>query len=176
MKRPHLQPVCSEPPNPWQKIACDAVGGLLTLGFGENSDLLLVISSSGRGVFDCNLGSRMARDHKDDSYDPIKLEAIGIGPLSDKFIRMSGLGGGGLPTNTNDGWGANRFTLEWPLESLILTPPGSWVYGILYDKPYEFTKVYEDSEVRSWGFSPTGKTLILATSSDLTIYGRERKE
>ena len=145
------------------------------MGFGKRSDLLLVVSGQGRGVFDCTTGDRIARDHDDDTYDSIALEALGIGPLEDRLIRVSGLDGGGLPTSTDDGWGVGRFVLEWPIESLILTPPGSWgVYGVLYDKPHEFTKVYEDSEVRAWGFSPTGKTLVLATSSDVTIYGRER--
>ncbi len=165
---------CSDPPSPWIRKSANAIGGLVAVGFGEHSDLLLVVSSQGRGVFDCTTGQRVARDGNDDTYDPIGLRALGIGPLDDGFIRVSGLDGGGLPMGTEDGWSAERFVIEWPIETLVLAPPGSWVYGVLYDKPHKFTKVYEDSEIRAWGFSPTGKTLILATSSDVTIYGRER--
>ena len=74
---------------------------------------------------------------------------------------------------TKDGWFAERLVLDWPDESLLLTPPGSWVYGVLHGKPHDFTKVFEDCEIRAWGFSWTGRTLLLATSSDITIYGRE---
>ena len=182
MRRPHLRPVvdmltqarCYDPPSPWMRKNAHAIGGLVAVGFGEHSDLLLVVSSQGRGVFDCTTGQRVARDRSDYSYDPIALEALGIGPLDDRLIRVSGFDGGGLPISTDDGWRAERFVIEWPIESLVLSPPSSWVYGILYDRHHEFTKVYEDSEIRAWGFSPTGRTLVLATSSDVTIYGRER--
>jgi hypothetical protein len=180
MTHPHLKPLvdmvaaapCEEPPLPWRRIAAHAVGGLLAVGFAENSDTLLVVSHQGRGVFDCITGQRVARDREEDGYDPFRLEALGIGPLADKPIRMSGLDGGGLPESTADGWRVERLTLQWPLESLLLTPPGSWIYGVIYGKPHEFTKVFEDSEIRAWGFSPTGRTLLLATSSDMVIYGK----
>ncbi|MCP4155164.1 MAG: hypothetical protein GY757_45990, partial [bacterium] len=166
--------VCSDPPLPWTRIASHGVGGLWAVGFGKGTDFLLVVSSSGRGVFDCCTGEKVARDDDDDAYDDIALEALGIGPLEDELVGMSGLEGGGLPTGTDDGWQVDRFTLEWPIESLVITPPGSSVFGVLYGKTHEFTKVYEDSAIRAWGFSPTGKTFVLATSSDVTIYGRER--
>ena len=64
MKRPHLKPVlemltrarCSAPPLPWRRQSTHAIGGLMAVGFGERSDLLLVVSSQGRGVFDCTTG------------------------------------------------------------------------------------------------------------------------
>ncbi len=182
MRRPHLRPVvtmltrarCSEPPSPWRKKTEHAVGGLVAVGFGDGSDDLLVVSSQGRGVFDCTTGERVARDRGDAAYDSIRLEALGIGPLQDQVIRVSGLDGGGLPAGTDDGWSADRFVIEWPIESLVLTPPGSWIYGVLDGRRHDFTKVFEDSEIRAWGFSPTGKTLLLATSSEVVIYGRKR--
>lgn len=46
------------PPSPWYKVATYAVGGLLGVGYGEATDLLLVISSQGRSVFDCLTGEK----------------------------------------------------------------------------------------------------------------------
>jgi hypothetical protein len=129
-------------------------------------------------VFDCLNGAKIARDAsmperlEDDWEDSIALEAVGIGPLAGQRIRTAGIYGGGLPKFTFDGWTAERLTLDWPHETLLLVPPGSWVYGDAFGKRADFTKVYVDSEIRAWGFSQTGRSLVLGTSSDLTIYSR----
>lgn len=165
-------PVSDVPP-PWKSSGSSGVGGLLSVGFGRGTDLLLVTSSQGRGVFDCFTGQRIARDRSDETTeDSANLEARGIGPLEGQVIRLSGLSGGGLPAGTGDGWAAERLVLEWPEEILVLVPPGSWIFGLAFNKPANFTKLFVGSEVRAWGFSPTGRSLVLATSSDLTIYAR----
>ena len=69
-------------------------------------------------------------------------------------------------------WTVERLILDWPIESLLLVPPDSWIYETRAGRSSEFTKIAEEMEVRAWGFSPTGRSLILATSSDVTIYGR----
>jgi hypothetical protein len=177
VRRIRSMPV-SPPPPPWRRVGNFAVGGLTGVGFGRGTDMLLVVSHQGRGVFDCSKGERIARDPSlpeigaAEWENTIELEALGIGPLDGKAVRMSGLFGGGLPTGTADGWTAERLTLDWPWESLLLVPPGSWVYGDAFGKRVDFTKVNVDSEIRAWGFSPTGKILVLANSSTLTIIGR----
>jgi hypothetical protein len=179
----HLQPTferlvsaaISEVPPPWKLSGCAGVGGLESVGFGRGTDLLLVTSSQGRGVFDCLTGQRVARDRSEETMeDSTNLEAIGIGPLDDQIIRMAGLNGGGLPNGTPDGWTADRLVLQWPEETLVLVPPGSWIYGLAFDKPADFVKVFVGSEVRAWGFSATGRSLILATSGDVTMYARPK--
>jgi hypothetical protein len=161
------------PPAPWRVTAQAAVGGLEAIGFAPSSDLLLVVSSQGRGVFDCLSRQRVGRDRESDGItDVTSLEAQGIGPLSGQRIRLSGLHGGGLPRVSTDGWSVERFALDWPKETCLLVPPGSWAFGDAFGKPAELTKVYVDSEIRAWGFSPTGKSLVLATSSDVTIFAR----
>lgn len=167
-----------EPPSPWRLLAAHAVGGLSDVGFGRGSDLLLVVSSQGRGVFDCLTGTRVARDPSmpevDEKawQDEYELEAQGIGPLGGQAVRTSGLAGGGLTLMTRDRWTVERLILEWPIESLLLVPPNSWIYETRVGRSSEFTKIAEEIEVRAWGFSPTGRSLVLATSSDVTIYGR----
>ena len=177
----HLVPVVrriratsiSDPPSPWRCIGSFSVGGLTDVGFGTRSDLLMVISSMGRGVFDCLTGEKVARDYDDgDWHDTLALEAEGIGPLAEQRIKTAGLHGGGLPMAAGDGWTAEDFVLDWPDHTLLLVPPGSWAYGDGFGKPANYTKVAVESELRAWGFSPTGRCLILATSSDLTCWNR----
>jgi hypothetical protein len=149
------------------------VGGLTDVGFGLHSDLLFVVSSQGRGVFDCLTGAKVSRDafvptdDEPDWFSTSELSAEGIGPLAGQVIRTAGLHGGGLPLLTRDGWSAERLALDWPDETLLLCQP--WKHGY---KPGEFVKVGVDSVVRAWGFSPTGRSLVLATSSDVTIWSR----
>jgi hypothetical protein len=98
------------------------VGGLTEVGFGDDSDLLLIVSSQGRGVVDCRTGERVARDRADpdDSwYDERRLLAEGIGPLEGKTIRLAGLHGGGLLNCGQQGWSVEALALDWPDVSLL---------------------------------------------------------
>ena len=58
----------AEPPAPWGVVAEIAVGGLHSIGFVPKTDVLLVISQSGRGLFDGTTGARLARD-RDASWE-----------------------------------------------------------------------------------------------------------
>lgn len=157
---------------PWKSVGAFAVGGLTDVGFGPGSDNLLVISSQGRGLFDCISGKKIARDYDDFDFSTSSLEAEGIGSVEGTMIRTSGLHGGGLAKLTSDGWCAEELFIDWPEATLLLVEPGSWALGKAFDKPANYTKVGVESEIRAWGFSPTGNSLALATSSDLMIFFR----
>jgi hypothetical protein len=119
------------PPLPWRRLCVHAVGGLTEVGFASGTDLLLVVSSTGRGVFDCATGERVARDYggiEHDWYDPVRLTARGIGPLEGQVVRIGGLLGGGLPLTTADGWGITMVFPDWPDGFAVLEPPGSSVF------------------------------------------------
>jgi hypothetical protein len=167
-----------DPPSPWHRRAAHPVGGLTDVGFGPASDLLLVVSHDGRGLFDGLTGLRVARDRSTPEpgepgwQDVCALDAQGIGPLAGQTVRTSGLFGGGLALTTADGWAAERLVLDWPDESLLLVPPGACIYETRPDRSSAFTKVAVVREHRAWGFSPTGNSLVLATSSDVTIFSR----
>ena len=140
------------------------------MGIGEKSELLRVISSQGRGVFDCTTGEKVARDYDDAGFqDTCELTAMGIGPLENQLVRTTGLHGGGLALGTDDGWTVEDFVLAWPDHALLLVPSGSWAYGDAYNKTARYTKIGIESEVRAWRLSPSGKSLVLATSGDVTI-------
>lgn len=172
-------PVAHAPP-PWRLVSVHSVGGLESVGFGRGTDLLLVVSSQGRGVFDCLTGARVARDDTmpDDGSpewdDTAELEALGIGPLEGNVVRTAGLYGGGLAVVTRDGWTLDRFVLDWPEESIVLTGPDSYIYETQPGRSSAFSKLEQAAEVRAFGFSPTGQSIVVATTSDVTIYSRSR--
>lgn len=144
-------------------------GGLRSVGFDRDSELLLVISASGKGVFDCRTGIKLARDSKDEDEDVVLLEAPGIGPLAGKTLRMSGLFGGGLPRGTRDGWRVElveepTFVMLYEPNAMLPRPADRSVYG---------RKLLIGEPVRAYGFSYTGKSLVIATPADITIYSRD---
>jgi hypothetical protein len=160
-------PAKHEPPAPWRRLPVYGVGGLFQVGYAAGSDLLLVLSSQGRGVFDCLAGEKLARDYNEshDFFDPIRLTGTGIGPLEGQAIRMAGLFGGGLPLTTLDGWLLEAQARAWPTHSVFLTAPGS----------RESICVGDDGacELRACGFSETGRSFIIATSCELAMFTRQ---
>jgi len=163
----------SRPPAPWAGPHTHAVGGLTEVGFAEDSDLLLIVSSQGRGVFNCANGERIARDPSeldDNCYDVHRLRGRGIGPIADQSVRLVGLHGGGLASTSADGWSVESITLSWPDQHLLLIEPR----GSLYSPTATFTRLAVEREVRAFGFSSTGRTLLIATSSELVLFPRSR--
>jgi hypothetical protein len=165
MDQTNPRPVIQEPPPPWKHVVTWAVGGLFQVGYAENSDLLLVLSSQGRGVFDCLTGEKVARDDEEahDFFAPIPLTADGFGPLAGKSIRMAGLFGGGLPRTTEDGWFLEEQAPAWPIRTILLRSPARETIAIGDDGA---------CELRAFGFSETGNSLIIAISCDLAIFAR----
>ena len=163
------------PPAPWTRVAAHAVGGLLEVGYAEGSDWLLVVSSQGRGLFDCLNGARTARDYAEpagdvDWYDVVRLAARGIGAIENQIVRLAGLHGGGLPRFTRDGWGLELVAPDWPLTSVILSPAHQTV--LIESHSAGCVKVAEDSEIRACGFSETGRSFVVAMSHTVEIYTR----
>ncbi|MEM7807133.1 MAG: hypothetical protein AAF561_03380 [Planctomycetota bacterium] len=60
------------------------VGGVVARGFDQTGHYLLVVSHSGRGVFDTRTCRRVARD--DELHYPQDGHAAGIGPLAHQTI------------------------------------------------------------------------------------------
>ena len=165
------------PPAPWQIKTAISVGGLESVGFDLHSDNLLIVSSQGRGVVNCLTGEKTARDYDDDNWDVQKycryLEAEGIGELAGKNITMAGLYGGGLPICTEDDWELYSITLNWPEEMIILVEPGSDLYGSVCNRPDNFVLIERDACIRAYGFSHSNRSFVIATTSDVTVYGRD---
>ncbi|TDC90940.1 hypothetical protein [Actinomadura sp. 7K507] len=170
------------PPPPWQPALdrSTPIGGLLGIGFAahpENGrDLVMVVSQGGHGLFDAVTGEKIARnrDPDPDTSTPdasTDLTCPGLGPITGTRVHIAGLFGGGLHHTTSDGWALDIVTPEWPNDRVLLSAGGD-----LYKDPHGegwwhiFHSNY--STFRSAGFSPTGLTLAVATSSDLTLWTR----
>lgn len=171
------------PPVPWRPLdqtrSRVPVGGLQGVGFGAHPqtgvDLLMVVSMDGFGLIDATTGAKIARDRHPDPDDASPsgpdLACPGIGVLAGTRVRIAGLFGGGLHATTDDGWTVDVVAPEWPNHRILLSadggaykgPPGtSWWH--VFHADY--------SELRAAGFSPSGRTLVIATSSDVTLIVR----
>lgn len=161
------------PPPPWQHITTIAVGGLLAVGYGFQSDQLLVLSTQGRSICDCRSGALIARDTRDASpfFDAYTLIATGFDVLETQSIPIAGLFGGGLAHGTRDHWHLQAIPLPWPQWSIVLEYPARSIYTDATNG----VRVGEDGacELRTYGFSPTGQSFIIATSCDLVVFARE---
>ncbi|MFJ9818967.1 hypothetical protein ACIRU3_27680 [Streptomyces sp. NPDC101151] len=175
-------PVVSAP-EPWQPVFehCVPVGGLLGIGFathpGSGHDLVMVVSNDGHGLFDADTGEKIARDRDPDPEDSTPdsvadLSCPGLGPVAGSRVRMAGLFGGGLHTTTADGWTLEVVSPAWPNERVLLSADG----GLPHSGPHgeQWWHIFHSSysELRAVGFSPSGQTLAVATSSDLSLWTR----
>ncbi len=158
-------------PNGWERKGPFAVGGLTEIGFSRNSEMLLVVSSAGRGVIDCAIGKKVARDDEADGdwYSAKDLTCIGIGPIEGEVISIAGLNGGGMRNSNDHG------------ESLELVAPDWPVYDLIYCNPYKTALLSEHQKgcqiiasghILAHGFSWSGRSFAYATSSDVTIFAR----
>ncbi len=160
------------PKRPWVKVGAWAIGGMRAIGYSDCSRYILVETSDGRGLFDCETGDKYLRDRTEYVDQELKLLCEGFGPLMGQSVRMAGLHGGGLPTFTPDGWQIEVIS-SWPKNEILLLEPGSWLHGAKYGKPHNFQKIWTGFEIRGCGFSFDGRTLCIGESSDLVIYSRQ---
>lgn len=161
-------------PAPWKGPTYSAVGGLTDVGFADATDFLICMSADGLGVFDCLTGERVARDRDSNfAFDTGNLLVDGIGPLEGQRIRTAGLAGGGLAACTHDGWGVERHPFAFPNAELFVGPPRESMFSTQRGKEVQLSKLGGFvTELRAYGFSPTGRSFVIATSSDLMMFAR----
>lgn len=165
----------SEERNPkgWQHITSIAVGGLLSVGFSQDGPYLLVVSTAGRSVINCDNGEKIARDYEEYAgLDKYGLHCQGIGVLENELIFLCGIDGGGLPTSNEGGESLELVSPNWPLNSLILSESFKHPFS---QGDQEYCKIIYTDYVRAYGFSWCGNYIVAASSSDLNIWKRESK-
>ncbi len=164
------------PPPPWKIVAAHTIAALIAVGYAPDSEYLLVVSNTGRGVFNCLMGERVARDRDSRTsrtgYDEVHLTADGIGPIEHSKVRMAGRHGGGLALGTSDGWVLEVVPLEWPSSAVILR-------GAVgpYSNPFDLhgaARVSPGGEeiIVACGFSETGRSFVVAQPHTLEIFCR----
>ncbi|AXK34528.1 hypothetical protein DVA86_19625 [Streptomyces armeniacus] len=171
-------------PEPWQPVVeyGTPVGGLLGIGFAVHAesghDLVMVVSHDGHGLFDAVTGEKIARDRDPDPATSTPdahpdLTCPGLGPVQGTRVRIAGLFGGGLHSTTPDGWGLDVVSPDWPHHRVFLSTDGGLHKGPPGEKWWHVFHA-DYSELRAAGFSPSGRTLAVATSSDLTLWTRPK--
>ncbi|MER7956200.1 hypothetical protein [Streptomyces sp. NPDC096030] len=169
-------------PAPWRPVfeSCAAVGGLVGIGFAvdpeSGGDLVMAVSHNGHGLFDATTGERIARDPDPEGEDDLPagadLSCPGLGPLAGTRVRIAGLYGGGLHTTAPGGWHVEVVGPDWPNERVLLSAPGGMFHRDAHGEKWWHVFHSRWSELRAVGFSPSGRTLAVATSSDLTLWTR----
>jgi hypothetical protein len=168
------QTINVEEPQGWRKTVF-AIGGLSEIGFSkQHPNLLLVISSQGRGIIDCQRSELIERDYdiNEDWIDSYELTAQGLGILSNEKILVSGLHGGGLPLMNKSGDSLLFMATEWPIIDIIFEPNSKSIYK--ENQAKECFRVFHDYELRTYGFSYNGETFVIATSSEINIYRKQK--
>jgi hypothetical protein len=100
------------------------------------------------------------------------LACPGIGVLAGTRVRIAGLFGGGLHATTEDGWTIDVVAPEWPHHRVILSAGGGDDRGEPGTTWWHIFDGQGHGEFRTAGFSPSGRTLVVATASDVTLFGR----
>ena len=164
-------------PSPWRKTGDFAVGGLAEVGYEPDSDLLLVLSSNGRGIFDGVTGERVARDRTEEYLmDSVKLAAPGFDMLDGVTVRTAGLSGGGLPTGTADGWTLLVLPLPYTRNGRYLLDHEVSLYHGRAAPDAVVIAEPTPCELRAYGFSETGNSFVIAGSCGLKLFARAPEE
>ncbi|WP_327719071.1 hypothetical protein OG381_29350 [Streptomyces sp. NBC_00490] len=172
-------------PEPWRSVFEGGVpvGGLLGIGFathpGNGRDLVMVVSGDGHGLFDAVTGERIARDRDPDPDAeecgrdaPPGLLCRGLGPIAGRRVHVAGLLGGALHTSSGDGWVLEVVSPDWPHDRVLLSRGSSMSHRAPHGEGWWHIFHSTWSELRAVGFSPSGRTLAVATSSDVTLWTR----
>jgi len=153
-----------------------AIGGLQSVGYVNEGDNLIVLSSQGRGIFNCLTGEKIFRDDYDwwRDFDPESSSVKGFGGEVGKMIKTYGLYNPNeqMPQQTADGY---KLSLTQPqpddppfekylVQSIFIAHQEDKIF-VSKDGPCEF---------RAFGFSETRNSFIVASSCDLVIWGKAR--
>jgi hypothetical protein len=153
-------------PPPWRRVASIPVGGLTEIGFDATEEHLLVVSWQGRGLVHTGSGRKIARDGEEPAsgarwIDEGARTVEGIGPLEGQAIPCVGLWGGVLPDGVG-GWNMRLRSIDGR-DDLFLIDQRTGASWLLQSAI---------TEVRAFGFSASGRLAVVATSSELDLYGR----
>ena len=149
-------------PDGWEKITY-AVGGLMYLGFSNvRTEKLVVISSQRQSIIDCKTGSKTYCTETDDEDDLIALAE----ELGDESVPIAGDGGGGLRRFSKDGNTLMPVAPFWPMVKIIFMPN----YTLYTLNPEKCTVIFEDYEIKAFGFSKCGNYIAVGTSDTLEIF------
>jgi hypothetical protein len=163
-------------PSPWQQLPTITIGGLASVGFSADSSCLLAVSlGGGRSLYATKTGERLARDRDTDLSSWVSADgtqASGIGIVGGVQIPVAGIWGGGLSKVAEDGWSCFVVAPDWPDEQVLLGRPGGDLWSENLGSHLFQVADSEIFEVRSAGFSPDGRSFVVATSGGIDLWAR----
>jgi len=161
---PELRQLIEESPS-WRRVLSGIVGGLTEVGLSQDEGHLLIVSHSGRGLYDLLQRLRVARDGSVPALSsPWISEANrlvrGIGPRADEWFECVGLWGGALASSLG------------PDVSVEVRGEGDVEVALLRDGScvWEITRAI--TEMRVFGFSRSGSLLVFAASGEFSVFER----
>ena len=156
-------------PNGWTCKGAFSVGGFEYLGFAESSDILCVISSSGRGLIDLSQNKKIARNDSNDFYlDETFLTTKGFDVLEGETINLAGkYGGSTLPVSNKAQERLVRVSPMYPCEDIIFQPPNENLFAKGRNK--NCVRVYRGF-LYCFGFSFSGKYFVIADDGGVTYW------
>ena len=113
-------------------------------------------------IINCRTGEKT---YCDEIYDELELTAL-AGELGEEVVPIAGEGGGGLRRYSKAGDILVPAAPFWPREQVIFMPH----YTSWYDQPEKCTVLFDDYELRAYGFSRCGNYLAVGSSSTLDIF------
>ncbi|MCG8672968.1 MAG: hypothetical protein MI867_26475, partial [Pseudomonadales bacterium] len=137
------------------------------------SNLLLVVSSSGRGLYNCDSGERVERDYEEyEGLDESGVYCSGIGNLSKENISVMGVSGGGMPTINSVCESIDVVSPNWPEQDLVYNAPNM---NVLIPERQEGCRIIYTEHIRAFGFSWCGNYIVAACGSDFDLWSRVEK-
>lgn len=157
-----IQQIPNGVPDGWEKETF-AVGGLMYIGFSNVcSEKLIVISTQGQSVINCETGKKT---YCEENYDEDNLIALAE-ELGDEIVPIAGDGGGGLRRYSKDGNSLALAAPFWPVEKIIFMPN----FISYFQNPEKCTIIFEDYEIKAFGFSKCGNYMAACNSHTLDIF------
>ena len=157
-----IQQIPSSVPDGWEKETF-AVGGLMYIGFSNiYTEKLIVISTQGQSVINCEKGKKT---YCEENYDEDDLIALAE-ELGDEIVPIAGDGGGGLRRFSKDGNILMSVAPFWPMVKIIFMPN----YTLYTLNPEKCTIIFEGYEIKAFGFSRCGNYIAIGTSDTLDIF------
>lgn len=155
----------------WDLCVERAVGGLLYVSFSEyQPGKLLILSSQGIGILDCDHDQLVYfYEENNCDIDEYRLLFDGVDCLQGEVLRLSGIGGGGLPLVSRYGGSIEKESMAYPKEALIFQPQSCSCFM----NPERCCRFFSDYGFRAYGFSECGRYLLVATSGDVYVWRKK---
>ena len=164
-------PTAKEPVG-WKYKGSFSVGGFEYLGFNETSDLLFVISSSGRIVIDLSNLEMIVRNSPEQFIiDETFLTCEDFDVLKDKVIRLAGRQGSILPTSNKIGERLVRVSPLYPCEDIIFCPP--FEDCLVENFNNNCIRVYRGF-LYCFGFSFSGNYFVIADDEGIQVWEKQQ--